>query len=123
MRRYLALCAALSLLAFAGTAAAGSRGGPPQFPQVASGKWSHAEINVKIKKQWHTLILDHGQITQVTPSSVTLRRFDGTTVTVTLDRRTIVNGPGRALLRRGFFAETMEIDGGAAVRVRVTLRP
>jgi hypothetical protein len=123
MRRYLALFAALSLLAFAGTAAAGLRGMPPQFPQLASGKWSHAEINVKINKHWHTLILDHGQITQVSPTSVTLRRFDGTPVTVTLDNKTIVSGERRAVLRRGFYAETMEIDGGAAVRVRVTLRP
>ena len=123
MRRYLALFAALSLLAFAGTAAAGSRGVPPQFPQLGAGKWSHAEINVKIKRQWHTVILDHGQITQAAPTQLTLREFDGTIVQVPLDGQTIFTGPGASFLRKGLYAETMRIDGGPAVRVRVTFRP
>lgn len=124
MRRYLvALFAALSLLAFTGAASAGGREVPPQFPQLAAGRWSHAEINVRIKRQWHTVILDHGQIADVTPTQLTLREFDGHTAVIPIDGRTVVMGPRRAVLRRGLYAETMVIDGGAAVRVRVMFRP
>jgi hypothetical protein len=123
MRRYLALFAALSLLAFAGAASAGVREAPPQFPQLGPGKWSHAEINVKIRRQWHTVILDHGQITDLTPTQLTLREFDGHTAVIPIDGRTIVMGPRRLGLHKGLFAQTMIIDGGPAVRVRVTLRP
>jgi hypothetical protein len=123
MRRYLALFAALSLLAFSGTAAAGLRGVPPQFPKLGSDFCAHAEINMKVKRRWHTVILDRGQITQATPTQITLRECDGSVQQVAYDGRTIFTGPGRVRLRRGLYAETMRIDGGPAVRVRVTLRP
>jgi hypothetical protein len=125
MRRYLALFAALSLLAFAGTAAAGLRGVPPQFPKFGPGPgcWAHAEINMKVKRHWHTVILDRGQITQASATQVTLRECDGSSWTIPLDEQTIVSGARKAHVRRGLYAETMRIDGGPAVRVRVTLRP
>ena len=122
MRRYLALFAALSLLA-TGAAAAGVRGVPPQFPKLGSGCWAHAEINMKVKRHWHTVILDRGQITESTPTQVTLRECDGSVQQVAIDGRTIVTGPRKARLRRGLYAEAMRIDGGPAVRIRVTLRP
>ncbi|HVW89772.1 MAG TPA: hypothetical protein VHC01_09930 [Gaiellaceae bacterium] len=124
MRRYLALFAALSLMA-TGTAAAGLRGVPPQFPKFAAGAgcWAHAEINMKVKRRWHTVIIDLGQITQASPTQVTLRECDGSVQQVPLDAKTIVSGAGKAKVRRGLYAETMRIDGGPAVRIRVTLRP
>lgn len=120
------LIAALSLLAFAGAAAAGVRGGPPQFPRLA-GRWSHAEINVTIRRQQHTLVLDHGQITKVAPTQLVLRRFDGTTATIPVGAGTVVTLASTpvslSFLRKGEFAETMIVDDGAAVRVKATFRP
>ncbi len=124
MRRYLALFAALSLLA-TGTAAAGLRGVPPQFPKFGqgSGCWAHAEINMKVKRHLHTVILDRGQITQATPTQIVLRECDGSSWTIPYDGQTTFSGPGQAHLRRGLYAEAMRTDGGPAVRVRVTFRP
>jgi hypothetical protein len=126
MRRPVATIAALSLLACTSGAAAGVHGRPPPFPNLP-GNWSHAEINVKIKGSPHTLILDHGRITQASLQQVTLREPDGSIVTIGLNPSTIVAIGKRTSsvfsLRRRQVAETMRIDDGAAVRVRVTLRP
>jgi hypothetical protein len=127
MRRLAVTLAALSLLALAAGAAiaVAARGGPPAFPNIP-GNWSHAEINVKIARQPHTLILDRGRIMSVSATQVTLREL-GTPTTIPLDAGTMVTFGrvpiGAGQLRRGLFAETMRIDGGAAVRVRETLRP
>jgi len=125
MRRLLALIAALSILAFAGTAAA-KRGGPPPFPRFG-GDWTHAEINVTIKHHLHTLILDRGRIVQSSPTQLTLSESDGTTEPVPVGPDTIFTGIRLRthLLRRALYAETMRIDTltGDAIRVRVSLRP
>ncbi|MCW2965312.1 MAG: hypothetical protein JWO17_2564 [Actinomycetia bacterium] len=122
MRKLAALIAALSLLACAG-AAAGAGGAPPQIPKIP-GTWSHAEINVTIKKQQHTLIVDRGKITEITTTQLTLHRQDGTTVPIPLTAQTIVtldNKPATiSSLRRRMTATTLLVDGGAAVRVRAT---
>jgi hypothetical protein len=125
MRRSVALIAALSLLAFAGTAAAGRHGGPPPFPQLG-GTWSHAEINVSIKRQPHTLIIDRGLLVQSSVTQLTLRESDGTTVVVPVGPKTLFTGPRirPRMVRHGvYYAMTMRIDGGDAVRVRVSIRP
>ena len=123
--RKLTVLVVVSLLAFAGVTGAGARNQPPPFPQLP-GNWSHAEINVTIKKQLHTLILDRGRITQANATQLTLLESGGVPVTVQLSPDTIIMFRGFRVtpfaLRRGLFAETMRIDGGAAVRVRVTLR-
>jgi len=126
MRRLAATIAVLSLSALAsGAAITAARGGPPAFPKIP-GNWAHAEINVRIGKKPHTLILDRGRITQVSATQVTLREL-GTPVTIPLDANTLIVFRRATLkatqLRRGFYAETMEIDGGAAVRVRETVGP
>ncbi|HZQ81352.1 MAG TPA: hypothetical protein VFB25_05205 [Gaiellaceae bacterium] len=126
MRRLAATIAVLSFLALAGGAAiTAARGGPPGFPQIP-GNWAHAEINVRIGKKPHTLILDRGRIMQVSPTQITLREL-GTPTPVPLDASTVIMFRARqitaAQLRRGLYAETMIIDGGAAVRVRETLAP
>jgi hypothetical protein len=123
MRRLAVFVAVLSLLAYAGAAAHAA--GVPPFPHLL-GNWSHAEINVTIHRQPHTLILDRGRITQVSATQLTLREHDGSTVVVPVSFQTIVVvNRFRATiydLRRRMIAETMRIDGGPAVRVRaVTL--
>jgi hypothetical protein len=122
MRKLAALCAALSLLACAGTAA-GAGGAPPQIPRIP-GTWSHAEINVTIKKVPHTLIVDRGKITEITTTQLSLREGAGVTVAIPLNAQTIVVLDGRpatiSSLRRKMTATTLRVDGGAAVRVRVT---
>lgn len=122
MRKLVALFAALSLLASAGSAA-GARGGPPQIPRIP-GPWSHAEINVTIRKVQHTLILDRGKIVEISATQLTLRERDGTTAVVPLTPQTIVMiGRYRAPvsdLRRRMTALTLRVDGGAAVRVHAT---
>jgi hypothetical protein len=123
MRKLAALFAALSLLACAG-AAAGAGGGPPQIPRIP-GTWSHAEINVTIKRIPHTLIVDRGKIVEITNTQLTLRERDGNTVNtvvIPLASQTIITLDGRPAavsnLRRRMTATTLRVDGGAAVRVR-----
>jgi hypothetical protein len=127
MRKLLVLLVVLALVPATGAAARRVGGPPPpQFPSLP-GNWSHAEINVKIRRDPHTLILDRGRITQVSVTQLTLREADGSVVTVPLAPTTIVTFrgfPRKATpgLRRGQYAETMRIDDGAAVRVLVMRR-
>lgn len=120
MRRLAVLFALLSLLASSGSAGAG---GVPPFPHLA-GNWSHAEINVTIKHEPHTLILDKGKIAQVNGTQLTLKEAKGVTQVIPINAQTIVNIRGSAatiyFLRRGMTAQTMRIDGGPAVRIRAT---
>ena len=85
--------------------------------------WTHAEINFTINRAPHTLILDRGRVTAATTSSLTLREQDGSSVQVALaaDTQVTVDGsPGQLSdIRRGVFAVTQRIDGGAARQVRV----
>ena len=124
MRKLTVLIALLVVSAFAGVGAAGAKQ-PPQFPPLGN-KWSHAEINITIKGVPHTLVLDHGRILQFAPGQLTIREPDGTVHTIALSPTTIYTWRGFGLrpevLRRGLMVETMVIDQGAAVRVRVTLR-
>ena len=116
--RKTALVAAVLALAFAGTAVAGV----PPIPRVP-GEWSHVEINLKIRKTPHTLILDRGRIVQASATSLTLREL-GSTVVVPLSPTTLVVIDGLPAtpgdLRRKMKVVTMRIDGGAAVRVRAS---
>lgn len=122
MRRLAVLLASLSLVVPAGVAA-GRAGAPPppQIPRIP-GTWSHAEINVKIKKKPHTLILDRGRVLQVTTSQLTLREGAGGDTVIPVSAQTLVVIDHRRAsitdLRRRMFATTMRVDGGDAVRVR-----
>ena len=119
-KRAVMLLALLSLMTCAG-AAARDGGPPPPFPKLA-GTWSHAEINVKIKREYHTLVLDNGRIAQITPSQMTLRERDGSLVPIALNDQTLVVIRGRAAfvsdLQRKMNVQVMRIDDGPAVRVR-----
>jgi hypothetical protein len=120
MRKLAALLAMLALLAGAG-AAAGAGGQPPKIPRIP-GTWSHAELNVTIKKVPHTLIVDRGKITEITTTQLTLREGAGVTVVIPLSFQTIVTVDGAPAtisnLRRRMTATTLRVDGGTAVRVR-----
>ncbi len=122
MRKLAVLFAALSLLLCAG-AAAGGGGAPPQIPRIP-GTWSHAELNVTIRKVPHTLIVDRGKVGEITTTQLTLREGAGVTVTIPLSAQTVVMLDGAPAtisdLRRRMTATTLRIDGGAAVRVRAT---
>jgi hypothetical protein len=127
MRKLLVLAVALSLAFAAGASARVVQPSkPPQFPSLP-GNWSHAEINVKIKRVPHTLVLDRGRVTQVSVTQLRLRESDGNAVTIPLAPSTIVSYRGALrrtmpALRRGFYVETMIIDAGPAVRVLVLRR-
>jgi hypothetical protein len=118
----LASMSATSYAARGGGGAGRDRAVPP-FPPL-QGTWSHAEINVTIRRTQHTLILDQGRITRASALQITLLEPDGTKVDIPLAPRTIVvvNGQRRrpGALRRKMTVETMRIDDGAAVRVRTT---
>jgi len=69
----------------------GGRAAPgiPPFPTVP-GNWSHIDINRKIGRNWHTLTLDRGKITQVNAVQLTLREPDGTVTVIPLTPQAIV---------------------------------
>lgn len=119
-----------SILSLAGAAAAAPRlpaaqPGVPNFPKVP-GKWSHVDINLTIRRQPHTITLDRGRIIQISTTQLTLREPDGTQPVISLTPTTIVTILGRPAtiydLRKKEQVETMRVDGGAAVRIRVTSR-
>ena len=121
MRRAVATAAVVLAAVLPQVAGAGSQPNPPPFPKLA-GSWSHAEINVRIGKVPHTLILDQGRIVAATQTQLTLLESGGVVVTMPLVSTTTITVGGRQAqwfeLRRRMTAETMRIDGGAAVRVR-----
>jgi hypothetical protein len=82
------------------------------------------ELNVTIKKQPHTLIVDRGKVTEITTTQLTLRERDGSTVPILLNGQTIVTLDNRPAtisnLRRKMTVTALRVDGGAAVRVRAT---
>lgn len=123
MRTLAALVASLALLGPAGAAAGAKRGQPPQIPRIP-GTWSHAEINVTLRRVPHTLILDRGRIVQVTTTQITVHERDASNQVIPVSVQTfvILDGARASItdLRRRMFVTTMRIDGGAAVRVRAS---
>ena len=124
------LAVVVSILSLAGVAAAAPRlpaaqPGVPNFPKVP-GKWSHVDINLTIRRQPHTITLDRGRIIQISTAQLTLREPDGTQPVIPLTPTAIVMILGRPAtiydLRKKEQVETMRIDGGPAVRIRVTSR-
>ncbi len=89
--------------------------------------WSHAEVNVVIRHQPHTLDYDRGRVVSVTASSIVLREADAQLMTITVGPNTKITIKGRAAsvtdIRPLELATTMSIDGGAASFVRVRIPP
>jgi hypothetical protein len=118
--RGLAIGATLAAgLVLAGQAAAGRI---PRFPAIP-GVWSHAELNVKIGRTPHTLVLDRGRIVQIATTELRLSERDGTEAAIPVTRHTkVVMGRRKvklSALRLRMTIETMRIDGGPAVRIRI----
>jgi hypothetical protein len=113
-----AAAAAVACLALAPAATAAGT-----FPGLP-GNWTHAEINVTVNGESHTLVYDRGRIRSVAPDSLVLREADGSVVTVPVDVATVVtvDGVRRRLraVRVGMFAVTRRVDGAAADRVWAT---
>ena len=125
MRKCALLIALVGVVVTLGVSAASAAGTAklPPFPSIP-GNWSHAEINVTIGGQPHTLILDRGRIVQVSATQIALLERTGPpAVVVPVNSRTIVRMYGYPatiyMLRRLMYAWTMRIDGGPAVRIRV----
>lgn len=97
--------------------------GVPNFPKLP-GTWSHADINITVRHVAYTLTLDRGRIIQLSTTQMTLREPDGTTQVIPLTPSAIVMVRGRPGtiydLRKKEQVETMRVDGGPAVRIRVT---
>ncbi len=89
--------------------------------------WSHAEVNVVIKKVPHTLTYDRGRVAAVTASSVTLRERDGSLWTIPVTAATVVRIAGQpsslAQVRRFETATAVRIDGGPAATLTVQIPP
>jgi len=119
------LVVAALVLGLAGTAIAAPPQPVPKFPKFPAG-WSHADVNVIVRREPHTLTLDRGRIVQVSTTQLTLREKDGSMPTIPITADTIVTILGRPAtildLRRKEMAETLRVDGGPAVRLRVTAR-
>ncbi len=84
------------------------------------------DINVAIRRVPHTITLDRGRVAQVSPTQIVVRECDGSLWTIPVTSQTIVAILGRPAslfdLRKKEQVETMRIDGGPAVRIRVTSR-
>ena len=85
--------------------------------------WSHAEINLILKKVPHTVIYDHGRVLNVSPSAITLREVDGSLVTLPMDGNTVIRSQGQPMaagaIRKGMGATSIRVDGGPAVLLRL----
>ena len=96
----------------------------PKPPSLPAG-WSHASINVVVKRVPHTYTYDHGRVVAASPTALTLREPDGSVVTIGLDSSTVVRIAGRPAtidqIRRLEMVTTVTVDGGAAALVQVQL--
>jgi hypothetical protein len=122
MQRLLVIAVTAGALALAGPAGARRAVPVPPFPDLA-GSWSHAEINVQVGRSPHTLILDRGVLARVARNRLRIRESDGNVVVMPVARRVSVSSAGGpvpySFLRAGWSVETMRIDGGPAVRIRI----
>lgn len=121
VKKKLATLIVLALMLTA-SAAAAPKPKTPGFPPLPKG-WSHADVNVTIDGQSHTLELDRGVVMRVGPTDLRLRERDNTTVDVAVTRATILVLVGRKNkandgIAPGMVAWTLRVDGGPAVRVR-----
>jgi hypothetical protein len=94
---------------------------PPNLPPG----WSHATVNVVVRRVPHTLTYDHGRVVAVSTTALTLREPDGSIVTIGVDPNTVVRIAGvRSTIdqvRRLEVATTVTVDGGAAALVIVRI--
>jgi len=78
----------------------------------------HATFEVKVKGQWVTYTLDRGKVTAVSPTSITLARPDGQSVTEAITSTTKYRGvTSESGIHVGRSAIVLS-DGGTAVGIR-----
>ena len=122
-RLILPIVPALAALALASAGLAATALPGPNLPPG----WSHAEINVVIRHQPHTLTYDRGRVQLVTASSLTLKERDGTVWTINVSPTatiTIDGAPAQlSQVRPRETATTIAIDGAPAVSVKVQIPP
>ncbi len=103
----------------------GSTGSPAPAPHAhAHGRprsllqrSDHAVLEIKVKGQWVTYDFDRGRVTAVSPTSITLARPDGQSVTDSIDPATRYGGvTSEAAIRMGRPATVVSV-GGAALRI------
>jgi hypothetical protein len=83
----------------------------------------HGTLEVKQKGQWVTYQLDRGNVTAVSPTSITLSRPDGQSVTETIDSGTKYKGvTSEAGIQTGRSALVLS-ENGTAVRIRQVTTP
>lgn len=122
MRRLVATITVV-FAAIAASTAVGAR-----FPGLPPGtNWSHAEVNVIVRRQPHTLVYDRGRIQTLSGTSLVLRELDGSLVTVEVSPTAVVTIDGQmgslSGVRLPAAAVTLRVDGAAAVRVAVKSAP
>ncbi len=87
--------------------------------------WSHAEVNVVIRRVPHTLSYDRGRVVSTTSSSVTIRERDGSLWTIPVASTTVIRIAGRPAtidqVKRLEQATTVRIDGGPAATLTVQI--
>jgi len=120
------LASALASLVAAFFAAGAGAFRLPAAPNLPPG-WSHASINVVVRRVPHTLTYDHGRVVAVSATSLTLREPDGSFATIGIDASTVVRIDGQRStidrVRRFEVATTVTVDGGAAALVTVRIPP
>ena len=83
----------------------------------------HATLEVKVKGQWVTLVLDRGKVTAVSSTAITLQRPDGQSVTLQITSATHFNGVASEAAVRTGVAATVISDNGTARRVAQRAHP
>lgn len=124
---------ALAVVAAGGTAyaATGSSGGsgtpgpaavahqhPRAHARALLRRADHATIELKVKGQWVTYTLDRGTVTAVSPTSITLARPDGQSVTDTLTPQTRYRGVTSESAIETSRPALVISENGSALRVR-----
>ncbi len=78
----------------------------------------HATVELKVKGQWVTYSVDRGRVGAVSPTSITIDRPDGHSVTETINSSTKFTGvSGGGAVQTGRAAMVIS-ENGVAVRIR-----
>jgi hypothetical protein len=78
----------------------------------------HATVEVKTKGRWVTYDLDRGTVSAVSPTSITLARPDGQSVTFTIGPATRFRGVGSESAIALHQPALVVSENGAALRIR-----
>lgn len=77
----------------------------------------HATVEIKVKGQWVTYTIDRGKVTAVSPTSITLLRPDGQSVTDSIGSTTKFTGVTSESAIKTQAPATVLSDNGAALRI------